>query len=218
MRHTKQLKGIRFAALIALALCACVLLTSGVIYARYRGDIVTGVTFAAERPGQLVLWQQTAPESEDYVPVQNGSWTTLEDGAQLLRFRVSNGENARAVCPYDVSAELSMEASVGVGDPTWLLMKLSTADEEGKPVSYLAVPERIQEGTALYAAFGEGWRYTFYPMTEEETVDFTQEPLRWSFPGGTYTTRQAELRVTGVIDAPTLLRLRVSQAAPEEEP
>jgi len=215
VRHTKQLKGIRLAAFAALALCACVLLTSGVIYARYRGDIVTGVDFETQKPEQLVLWQQTETGGA-YAPVQNGIWTSVEDGAQVLRFRVSNGETARAVCSYDVLAEVCMEASVGVGDPTWLYMQLTTTDEKGKPITYLAIPERIQEGTALYDRFGAGWRYTFYPL-EEGAVDFTTDPLRWSFPAGQFTTRDAELRVTGAMDAPTLLRLSVTEIRPEED-
>lgn len=217
MRHTKQLKSIRFAALAALALCACVLLSSGVIFARYRGGSVTGVAFAAQPPEQLVLLMQTDSENGDYVPVQNGLWTAVEGGAQVLRFQVSNGRNAKSVCSYDMLADVFVEASLGVGDPTWLYMKLTTTDERGRPVSYLAVPERIAEGSALYAELGEGWRYTFYPLTAQETVDFTKDPLQWSFPGGKYTTKQAELRVTGAMDAPTLLRLRVAQTLPEEE-
>ena len=217
MRHTKQLKSIRLAALAVLALCVCVLISSGVIYARYRGGTVTSVAFAAQQPEQLVLRIQNDPESGSYVPAQNGTWTSVESGAQVLRFQVSNGENARSVCSYDMLASLNLEASLGVGDPTWLYMQLNTTDEKGRPVSYLAVPARIQEGSALYVQLGEGWSYSFYPLTDEGTVDFTKDPLQWSFPGGKYTTRQAELRVTGALDAPTLLRLRVSESRPDED-
>lgn len=213
--------------LLAACLVVCVLLSVSVSYARYRTGAMARIDFQSRRLDQLWLWQamtepvegEEAPEepTEPQAP-QDGVWTAIGDNTNSLRFRLTNGETEEAVAEADILADVLLDVGQGFDDPWWLYVTLTTTEKNDEELQYLGVPTQITEGSVLYSRFGEGWVFRFYPLSEEGAVDMQKEPLRWEFPGGEYTVREAELQITGAgatsVQCPVRLRIVETQKEP----
>lgn len=226
MRRTKQrMKHFLVPLAVVACLIVCVLLTVGVAYARYRTGAMARIDFEGRRLDRLWLWELAPPSEEGEEPPQptephapqNGEWTAIDGDAYSFRFRLTNGETEQTAAEADILADVLLDIGQGFDDPWWLNVVLYTTNENNEELRYLGVPEQITEGSVLYNRFGEGWKYRFYPLTAEDTVDMHKAPLQWVFPGGEYTVREAELRITGtgVTDVQCPVRLRIVETQKE---
>ena len=229
VRRTKQRMKRHLLLLTAVCLLVCVLIGMGVSYGRYRSGAMARIDFASRRLDQLWLWELAVPAAEGEEPVaegqntapteplalRDGVWASTEDGVRTLRFRLTNGETEKTVAEADILADVLLDAGQGFEDPEWLTVILYTTNEKNEELRYLGVPTQIAEGSTLYSRFGEGWCYRFYPLTEQNTVEMDTAPLCWEFPGGEYTAREAELRITGTVSEKCPVRLRIVEMPKE---
>lgn len=209
-----------------ICLVVCVLLTVGVSYARYRTGAMARIDFESRSLSQLWLWElapvseggEESPEPTAPHAPQNGVWSEIDGDTNVFRFRLTNGETEQSVAETDILADVLLDVGQGFDDPWWLNVTLYTTNDNNEELRYLGVPTQIAEGSVLYNRFGEGWCFRFYPLTEQDTVDMHKEPLRWVFPGGEYTVREAELRIMGAgvtsVQCPVRLRFVETQKEP----
>lgn len=195
--------------LSAVLLTACLLLAVGTAWGRYRTDFRADLEFRPRVPSQVYLWG--AKDTDGNYTQLPGTWALSATAAQgkELAFLVTNGkpqdgETQAAFAQEDLTLTLRLTATEGVGDAGNIKLFLRIGDEES--AVYAAAAERIQEGTALYSQFGDGWIYRFFDTDGQE--------LQWTLPGGVLSELSATLICTnvGLGTDPNMLQMQIIAA------
>lgn len=148
---------IRRLLLAALALTLAAAAAAGTAFARYRITKETQLRFSVQEPDGIVL--QASAESADAPRWQEA------DGVLTMPFCVTAAENNQKTQQFTVRLYSSLQASFTL--------------TEGE-AAYTGQAVEIEEGSALYRAFGPGWVYAFHAGGAETGA---QEAL-WSLPVG----------------------------------
>lgn len=171
---------IRRLLLAALVLTLTAAAAAGTAFARYRITKETQIRFSVQEPDSIAL--QASAESKD-AP----RWQEAGD-VLTMPFCVTAAENNQQKQQFAVRLYSSLQADFTL--------------TEGEVV-YTGQAVEIEEGSALYRAFGPGWVYTFHAGGAETGA---QEAL-WSLPvgGKSAFTLSTNQKVT----APLMTELRV---------
>ena len=169
---------IRRLLLAALALTLAAAAAAGTAFARYRITKEMPLRFSVQEPDSIVL--QASAESTD-AP----RWQASADGVLIMPFCVTAAESNQQKQQFAVRLYSSLQAD--------FILKEGEAAYTGQAVE-------IEEGSALYQAFGPGWIYTFY-------AENAGTEARWTLPAGgdlafTLSTSQK-------VTAPLMTELRV---------
>lgn len=167
--------------LAALCMAACMVLTVGVTFARYQSEIdLDSLWFSAEVADRLHLCDGHMTQSQMNSGSWSGrtpAWTETEEGL-ALEFCISNGTSGESFATRDQMASVRLAAGLGIQDPETLTVVL-TFERDDQQVQLTAVPELIEEGSALYYSFGDGWLYRFYEEDAEAAFLFDGEELSY---------------------------------------
>lgn len=168
---------IRRLLLAALVLTLAAAAAAGTAFARYRITKETQLRFSVQEPDSIAL--QASAESTD-AP----RWQEAGD-VLTMPFCVTAAENNQKTQQFAVRLYSSLQADFAL-----------TAGE----AVYTGQAAAIEEGSALYQAFGPGWIYTFY-------AENAGTEARWTLPAGgksafTLSTNQK-------VTAPLMTELRV---------
>lgn len=171
---------IRRLLLAALVLTLAAAAAVGTAFARYRITKETQLRFSVQEPDSIAL--QVSAESAD-AP----RWQEAGD-VLTMPFCVTAAENNQKTQQFAVRLYSSLQADFTL--------------TEGE-AAYTGQAVEIEEGSALYQAFGPGWIYTFHAGGAETGA---QEAL-WSLPvgGKSAFTLSTNQKVT----APLMTELRV---------
>ena len=171
---------IRRLLLAALVLTLTAAAAVGTAFARYRITKETRLRFSVQEPDSIAL--QASAESAD-AP----RWQEAGD-VLTMPFCVTAAENNQKTQQFAVRLYSSLQADFTL--------------TEGE-AAYTGQAVEIEEGSALYRAFGPGWVYTFHAGGAETGA---QEAL-WSLPvgGKSAFTLSTNQKVT----APLMTELRV---------
>lgn len=172
---------IRRLLLAALALTLAAVAAAGTAFARYRITKETQLRFSVQEPDSIAL--QASAESTD-AP----RWQASADGVLTMPFCVTAAENNQKTQQFTVRLYSSLQADFAL-----------TAGE----AVYTGQAVEIEEGSALYQAFGPGWVYTFHAGGAETGA---QEAL-WSLPVGGKSA--FTLSTSQKVTAPLMTELRV---------
>ena len=148
---------IRRLLLAALVLTLAAAAAVGTAFARYRITKETQLRFSVQEPDSIAL--QASAESKD-AP----RWQEAGD-VLTMPFCVTAAENNQKTQQFTVRLYSSLQADFTL--------------REGE-AAYTGQAVEIEEGSALYRAFGPGWVYTFHAGGAETGA---QEAL-WSLPVG----------------------------------
>lgn len=148
---------IRRLLLAALVLTLAAAAAAGTAFARYRITKETQLRFSVQEPDSIAL--QASAESKD-AP----RWQEAGD-VLTMPFCVTAAENNQKTQQFTVRLYSSLQADFTL--------------REGE-AAYTGQAVEIEEGSALYRAFGPGWVYTFHAGGAETGA---QEAL-WSLPVG----------------------------------
>ena len=202
LRHTHTTYPWRRICLLLLCLLLCIVLMTGVTFARYRQEFApVSYTFQADSNDMIVLGgvvTQTWLESGQWPPVAQG-WTTAGESA-LLEFSVSNGTPADGYARRDQIYTVQLIAGLGIGAPENLTVTL-LYEEDAQPVQLTGVAEPIQEGSLIYKSCGDGWVYRF--------CDAAGNEIQFELSGGALRYQNYLLAVAGDVD-PVLTKLQVT--------
>lgn len=171
---------IRRFLLAALALTLAAAAAAGTAFARYRITKETQLRFSVQEPDSIAL--QASAESTDAPRWQEA------DGVLIMPFCVTAAENNQQKQQFTVRLYSSLQADFTLTE--------SEAAYTGQAVE-------IEEGSALYRAFGPGWIYTFHAGGAETGA---QEAL-WSLPVGGKSA--FTLSTSQKVTAPLMTELRV---------
>lgn len=131
---------IRRLLLAVLVLTLAAAAAAGTAFARYRTTKETQLRFSVQKPDSIAL--QTSAERAD-VP----RWQASADGVLTMPFCVTAEKNNQQTQQFAVRLYSSLQADFTL--------------TEGE-AAYTGQAAEIEEGSALYQAFGPGWVYTFY--------------------------------------------------------
>lgn len=201
---------------VILCLCTCVVLATGVSYARYRTEFLTqSFQFSTQTPqsiylhGEVAEGQAAKAQGGDWpecptgwtVPTMTGNQEILLPDAEL-RFSVSNGNSIYEYASRDQQFTVEIVAALTIENPDKLTVQMTAeSPDDGELQDYIAVPERILEGSFLYGSYGDGWIYRFY--------DDEGEPLVFRLEGGYLNYQNFIIQVAGNV-SPSLLSLEIS--------
>lgn len=171
---------IRRLLLAALVLTLTAAAAAGTAFARYRITKETQLRFSVQEPDSIAL--QASAESAD-AP----RWQEAGD-VLTMPFCVTAAENNQKTQQFAVRLYSSLQADFTL--------------TEGE-AAYTGQAVEIEEGSALYRAFGPGWVYTFHAGGAETGA---QEAL-WSLPVGGKSA--FTLSTSQKVTAPLLTELRV---------
>lgn len=171
---------IRRLLLAALVLTLAAAAAVGTAFARYRITKETQIRFSVQEPDSIAL--QASAESTD-APRWQGAGDVL-----TMPFCVTAAENNQKTQQFTVRLYSSLQADFAL-----------TAGE----AVYTGQAAAIEEGSALYRAFGPGWVYTFHAGGAETGA---QEAL-WSLPVGGKSA--FTLSTSQKVTAPLMTELRV---------
>ena len=171
---------IRRLLLAALVLTLTAAAAAGTAFARYRITKETQIRFSVQEPDSIAL--QASAESTDAPRWQEA------DGVLIMPFCVTAAENNQQKQQFTVRLYSSLQADFTLTE--------SEAAYTGQAVE-------IEEGSALYRAFGPGWIYTFHAGGAETGA---QEAL-WSLPVGGKSA--FTLSTSQKVTAPLMTELRV---------
>ena len=171
---------IRRLLLAALVLTLAAAAAVGTAFARYRTTKETQLRFSVQEPDSIAL--QASAESTDAPRWQEA------DGVLIMPFCVTAAENNQQKQQFTVRLYSSLQADFTLTE--------SEAAYTGQAVE-------IEEGSALYRAFGPGWIYTFHAGGAETGA---QEAL-WSLPVGGKSA--FTLSTSQKVTAPLMTELRV---------
>ena len=161
--------------LLVIGLMVGVLVLSiGLAQARYRENLKETVPFQVEEAETLTLREQTG-------------WAT-NGNISTLTFSVENTGQERE------NGKIYMLASQGLQSGEKLTVTLTQSQQV-----YTAVAERIQEGSALYKSFGDGWIYRF--------LDGQGKEHTWPIEAGSQLTYQLKVQSNSEIGYDSLIRL-----------
>lgn len=171
---------IRRLLLAALVLTLTAAAAAGTAFARYRITKETQIRFSVQEPDSIAL--QASAESAD-AP----RWQEAGD-VLTMPFCVTAAENNQKTQQFAVRLYSNLQASFTL--------------TEGE-AAYTGQAVEIEEGSALYRAFGPGWVYTFRAEGAETGA---QEAL-WSLPVGGESA--FTLSTSQKVTAPLMTELRV---------
>lgn len=188
--HISPMLTLGLATLLAVG---CLLAAVSISFARYRGDYQGGIHFRPDEVAQLHLGYVS---DGAFIPWQS-NWVAQNDTMELS-FAVSNGKTAAECSREDQRLRLRVIASLGAWEEDGREPITLTVD--GK--TYTAQVERIQESSALYSQFGEGWVFCFLDAEGKEPT--------WDLPGGSFCYTEMLLQVSAAAMPDTsLLQLQV---------
>lgn len=150
---------IRRLLLAALVLTLAAAAAAGTAFARYRTTEETPLRFSVQKPDSIAL--QASAESTDAPCWQE------TNGVLTMPFRVTAAKNNQQAQQFAVRLYSSLRVgfTLTVGEAV-----------------YTGQPTEIEEGSALYQAFGPGWVYTFHAVNTD--AGLSEKETQWTLPAG----------------------------------
>lgn len=195
--------------LTALLVISCLVVSTGMAWARYRTEETESIYFKAREPvsvylGKVEYGEGNAAEGE-FVQTNEGSWELNEDGQLQLRFAVANGTSEAAFEERNQEVYVRIVGSLGiqtVADNISLKLTYPNEENPDTPNVVKATAVRIDPNSTLYSTYGDGWVFTFREEGEE---------LTWTLEGGELSYIEMDLTVEGGTMAGTsLLQLQIA--------
>ena len=195
--------------LTALLVISCLVVSTGMAWARYRTEETESIYFKAREPvsvylGKVEYGEGNAAEGE-FVQTNEGSWELNEDGQLQLRFAVANGTSEAAFEERNQEVYVRIVGSLGiqtVADNISLKLTYPNEEKPDTPNVVKATAVRIDPNSTLYSTYGDGWVFTFREEGEE---------LTWTLEGGELSYIEMDLTVEGGTMADTsLLQLQIA--------
>lgn len=179
----------------AMLVVICLTVAVGISFARYNAGKDADLHFEVGRNASVFLGR--LDEKTGNFIREESAWER-KDGGQQLHFAVSNGTSATDHVAADQQICLRVIGSPGVWKENSNAKLTLTVDG----MKYTAVVSRIVRGSALYAAFGDGWAFSFRNDQGNE--------LTWKLDGGELTCLEMTLSIEGAQILDTgLLQLQV---------
>ena len=195
--------------LTALLVISCLVVSTGMAWARYRTEETESIYFKAREPvsvylGKVEYGEGNAAEGK-FVQTNEGSWELNEDGQLQLRFAVANGTSEAAFEERNQEVYVRIVGSLGiqtVADNISLKLTYPNEENPDTPNVVKATAVRIDPNSTLYSTYGDGWVFTFREEGEE---------LTWTLEGGELSYIEMDLTVEGGTLADTsLLQLQIA--------
>ena len=195
--------------LTALLVISCLVVSTGMAWARYRTEETESIYFKAREPvsvylGKVEYGEGNAAEGK-FVQTNEGSWELNEDGQLQLRFAVANGTSEAAFEERNQEVYVRIVGSLGiqtVADNISLKLTYPNEENPDTPNEVKATAVRIDPNSTLYSTYGDGWVFTFREEGEE---------LTWTLEGGELSYIEMDLTVEGGTLADTsLLQLQIA--------
>ena len=195
--------------LTALLVISCLVVSTGMAWARYRTEGTERIYFKAREPvsvylGKVEYGEGNAAEGK-FVQTNEGSWELNEDGQLQLRFAVANGTSEAAFEERNQEVYVRIVGSLGiqtVADNISLKLTYPNEENPDTPNMVKATAVRIDPNSTLYSTYGDGWVFTFREEGEE---------LTWTLEGGELSYIEMDLTVEGGTLADTsLLQLQIA--------
>lgn len=193
----------------------CLILSTGVTWARYRSEVSKDIHFKVRKPVTVCLGQvergEGAPEEGRFVQ-SGGAWVQNEDNTLQLNFAIANGANELSYEERNQEVHIRLIGTLGIQseeDTISLKLAFPNADDPEEMETVKAKAVRIKAGSAMHTTFGDGWMFCF--------TDKKGEELTWTLEGGALSWIEMELTMEGGAPADTsLLQLQiVSRYTPE---
>ncbi|MBQ7646833.1 MAG: hypothetical protein IJS94_06150 [Clostridia bacterium] len=197
--------------LTALALIISACLLTGVTFARYRSIYRSAGTVEMQYNYSNTGIYMLSPSSDENgeptpVPSLNetedaylkpGNWTLVseDNGEYKLSFILSNESIPSAPADFDQTGYLQIFITEGIVSSSAITVTL-----ECEGTAYTAVGSPVEEGTPAYNAYGPGWLYKFYNVSDEETG--------WFLKGGIATDILMTLNISGAPEYPAAVTLK----------
>ena len=195
--------------LTALLVISCLVVSTGMAWARYRTEETESIYFKAREPvsvylGKVEYGEGNAAEGK-FVQTNEGSWELNENGQLQLRFAVANGTSEAAFEERNQEVYVRIVGSLGIQTVADnISLKLTYPNEENPDTLNVvkATAVRIDPNSTLYSTYGDGWVFTFREEGEE---------LTWTLEGGELSYIEMDLTVEGGTLADTsLLQLQIA--------
>ena len=195
--------------LTALLVISCLVVSTGMAWARYRTEETESIYFKAREPvsvylGKVEYGEGNAAEGK-FVQTNEGSWELNEGGQLQLRFAVANGTSEAAFEERNQEVYVRIVGSLGiqtVADNISLKLTYPNEENPDTPNVVKATAVRIDPNSTLYSTYGDGWVFTFREEGEE---------LTWTLEGGELSYIEMDLTVEGGTLADTsLLQLQIA--------
>ena len=195
--------------LTALLVISCLVVSTGMAWARYRTEETGSIYFKAREPvsvylGKVEYGEGNAAEGK-FVQTNEGSWELNENGQLQLRFAVANGTSEAAFEERNQEVYVRIVGSLGiqtVADNISLKLTYPNEENPDTPNVVKATAVRIDPNSTLYSTYGDGWVFTFREEGEE---------LTWTLEGGELSYIEMDLTVEGGTLADTsLLQLQIA--------
>lgn len=195
--------------LTALLVISCLVVSTGMAWARYRTEETESIYFKAREPvsvylGKVEYGEGNAAEGK-FVQTNEGSWELNEGGQLQLRFAVANGTSEAAFEERNQEVYVRIVGSLGiqtVADNISLKLTYPNEENPDTPNVVKATAVRIDPNSTLYSTYGDGWVFTFREEGEE---------LTWTLEGGELSYIEMDLTVEGGTMADTsLLQLQIA--------
>lgn len=195
--------------LTALLVISCLVVSTGMAWARYRTEETERIYFKAREPvsvylGKVEYGEGNAAEGK-FVQTNEGSWELNEGGQLQLRFAVANGTSEAAFEERNQEVYVRIVGSLGiqtVADNISLKLTYPNEENPDTPNVVKATAVRIDPNSTLYSTYGDGWVFTFREEGEE---------LTWTLEGGELSYIEMDLKVEGGTMADTsLLQLQIA--------
>lgn len=195
--------------LTALLVISCLVVSTGMAWARYRTEETESIYFKAREPvsvylGKVEYGEGNAAEGK-FVQTNEGSWELNENGQLQLRFAVANGTSEAAFEERNQEVYVRIVGSLGiqtVADNISLKLTYPNEENPDTPNVVKATAVRIDPNSTLYSTYGDGWVFTFREEGEE---------LTWTLEGGELSYIEMDLTVEGGTMADTsLLQLQIA--------
>lgn len=195
--------------LAVVLLVVCLILSTGVTWARYRSEVSKNIYFKVREPIAVCLGQvergEGMPEEGRFVRTDGGSWKLDESGILKMNFAIANGENELSYEERNQEVYIRLIGTLGIqseADDVALKLTYPSADDPEKTEEVKAKAVRIKAGSAMYATFGDGWMFRF--------TDKYGEELAWTLEGGALSCMEMELSVEGgALRDTSLLQLQI---------
>jgi len=201
--------------LAAVLVIFCLVVSTGVTWARYRTEVDESIHFKAREPVSVYLGKveygedDTAAENAaegKFVQTNEGSWERNEDGELQLKFAIANGSSEAEFEERNQQVYIRLVGSLGIqseGKTISPKLKFPQEDKPEEPQQVEATAIRIAPESPMYTTFGEGWMFCF--------TDNEGEELTWTLEGGELNYIEMELTLEGGTLADTsLLQLQIA--------
>lgn len=184
-------------SLEAILLVACLVLAVGAAWARFQEMTTQELGYATKEYATVYLW---GVDEAGIVSETQSNWQTKEN-YKSLAFCVTNGLNEAEYSAEPQQVYVRLCASSGIQGSIETMAVVLYLPQTGE--TYSGTPQKIAEGSPLYASFGSGWVFTFRDEDGEE--------LSWTLEGGALSVLYTEIQLQNVkLDDLALLQLQVS--------